>query len=300
MPATAIPAAVADLFVGTMSKPFDSKSWIPQTIETRIACASCFKAKTGCDNNRPCGRCCRLGIENCRDRRAPFAKTAVACTRCHRAKSGCESARPCARCVRLGYEDDCRDRAHKKPGRPKKENDIPFRTVREKKSPEHAAAEILRNFADVRPTSNSSRTLKRKHAQPSNAPTPPVVNHAPKRLCTAKSFPRPIDSQLTPVRSSQFPVIKNEHSANTSGGSNMCVVSTVCHVATQTTSHNGNQPKTVPRKKDSLKIHISNGKVTVKPSIRKKNTPSPLNMSIISVPSENFLPFSQSIGPYSR
>ncbi len=36
--------------------------------KTDIACAHCFKAKAGCDMNRPCGRCVRLDKKHCVNR----------------------------------------------------------------------------------------------------------------------------------------------------------------------------------------------------------------------------------------
>jgi len=35
---------------------------------TDVACINCCKAKTKCDQNRPCGRCVRLQKDNCIDR----------------------------------------------------------------------------------------------------------------------------------------------------------------------------------------------------------------------------------------
>uniref|UniRef100_A0A6V3PSM4 Zn(2)-C6 fungal-type domain-containing protein n=1 Tax=Lotharella globosa TaxID=91324 RepID=A0A6V3PSM4_9EUKA len=49
-----------------------------------------------------------------------FNRTPVACVVCHKAKSTCDSNRPCARCSRLGKAHLCKDRPHKKKGRPPK------------------------------------------------------------------------------------------------------------------------------------------------------------------------------------
>ncbi|GAB5355828.1 hypothetical protein AAMO2058_000238800 [Amorphochlora amoebiformis] len=49
-----------------------------------------------------------------------FNRTPVACVVCHKAKSTCDSNRPCARCTRLGKAHLCKDRPHKKKGRPPK------------------------------------------------------------------------------------------------------------------------------------------------------------------------------------
>mmetsp|Transcript_11006 Transcript_11006/g.15322 ORF Transcript_11006/g.15322 Transcript_11006/m.15322 type:complete len:514 (+) Transcript_11006:225-1766(+) len=47
-------------------------------------------------------------------------RTPVACVVCHKAKSTCDRNRPCARCRRLGKAHLCKDRPHRKKGRPRK------------------------------------------------------------------------------------------------------------------------------------------------------------------------------------
>jgi len=47
-------------------------------------------------------------------------RTPVACVVCHKAKSTCDRSRPCARCRRLGKSHLCKDRPHRKKGRPRK------------------------------------------------------------------------------------------------------------------------------------------------------------------------------------
>eukprot|EP00467_Chlorarachnion_reptans_P004322 CAMPEP_0114497600 /NCGR_PEP_ID=MMETSP0109-20121206/6418_1 /TAXON_ID=29199 /ORGANISM="Chlorarachnion reptans, Strain CCCM449" /LENGTH=510 /DNA_ID=CAMNT_0001675007 /DNA_START=187 /DNA_END=1719 /DNA_ORIENTATION=+ len=47
-------------------------------------------------------------------------RTPVACVICHKAKSTCDRSRPCARCRRLGKAHLCKDRPHRKKGRPRK------------------------------------------------------------------------------------------------------------------------------------------------------------------------------------
>jgi len=56
---------------------------------------------------------------NANDRRKTN-RTPVACVVCHKAKSTCDRSRPCARCRRLGKSHLCKDRPHRKKGRPRK------------------------------------------------------------------------------------------------------------------------------------------------------------------------------------
>eukprot|EP01083_Nonionella_stella_P076449 208320_1 len=123
---------------------------------TLVACSACHKAKACCDNVRPCSRCIRLKKSDCHDRVMAVTKTSVACIACHKAKSGCDTRRPCARCVRLGRGADCRDRAHKKPGRPRKVLSMsePWKEKR--------AAEVLQRISVSPSCLNNQKPAKRQ------------------------------------------------------------------------------------------------------------------------------------------
>lgn len=68
------------------------------------ACKNCQRAKTACNDQRPCARCVRLGIPCDGDMRA----VKRACAACKRSKVKCDlddkHPNPCTRCTRLGCE----------------------------------------------------------------------------------------------------------------------------------------------------------------------------------------------------
>ena len=63
------------------------------------ACFHCRASKTACADQRPCNRCCRLGLQ-CSEGGEPRKR---ACKSCHSAKVACgsNSSEDCARCQRL-------------------------------------------------------------------------------------------------------------------------------------------------------------------------------------------------------
>ena len=65
------------------------------------ACVHCRASKTACTDQRPCNRCCRLGLE-CTSDGNQLRKRA--CRSCHAAKVACGTVFPnaCGRCKRLG------------------------------------------------------------------------------------------------------------------------------------------------------------------------------------------------------
>jgi hypothetical protein len=86
------------------------------------ACRNCVRAKTACDDLRPCSRCARLGVP-CDD---TMEKRALkrACSSCKRSKVKCDIddvlPKACTRCTRLGTGDTCTP--HEPHKRPKKSN----------------------------------------------------------------------------------------------------------------------------------------------------------------------------------
>ena len=68
------------------------------------ACKNCQRAKTACNDQRPCARCVRLGVPCDGNLRA----VKRACSACKRSKVKCDLddlyPKPCSRCARLGSE----------------------------------------------------------------------------------------------------------------------------------------------------------------------------------------------------
>jgi hypothetical protein len=74
------------------------------------ACVHCRASKTACTDQRPCNRCCRLGLDCASDGNQPRKR---ACRSCHATKVACSTtvSDPCGRCQRLGIECVPRDAA---------------------------------------------------------------------------------------------------------------------------------------------------------------------------------------------
>ena len=72
------------------------------------ACVHCRASKTACTDQRPCARCCRLGLDCASDGSQPRKR---ACRSCHAAKVACGAVfgDTCNRCRRLGLECVPRD-----------------------------------------------------------------------------------------------------------------------------------------------------------------------------------------------
>ncbi|KAL1499027.1 hypothetical protein AB1Y20_013543 [Prymnesium parvum] len=66
------------------------------------ACKNCQRAKTACNDTRPCARCVRLGLSCDGDTKA----VKRACASCKRSKVKCDldDRQPCSRCTRLAIE----------------------------------------------------------------------------------------------------------------------------------------------------------------------------------------------------
>ena len=74
------------------------------------ACVHCRASKTACTDQRPCNRCCRLGLE-CTSDGSQLRKRA--CRSCHAQKVACSMTfgEVCGRCQRLGLKCEPRDAA---------------------------------------------------------------------------------------------------------------------------------------------------------------------------------------------
>ncbi|CEP01418.1 Zn(2)-C6 fungal-type domain-containing protein [Plasmodiophora brassicae] len=78
-------------------------------------CETCWLRRTRCDGRRPCERCQRLLIPDCRDRDYPdgqdrresHPRVERACPPCAAGKVRCETDRPCRRCIRRGIATRC-------------------------------------------------------------------------------------------------------------------------------------------------------------------------------------------------
>ena len=92
-------ASSSDPFASGTSATRELPSWAQLH-----ACAACKRAKTACNNQRPCGRCTRLGVPCSGDAKA----VKHACAACKRSKIRCDidecHPHPCSRCARLGRE----------------------------------------------------------------------------------------------------------------------------------------------------------------------------------------------------
>mmetsp|Transcript_37159 Transcript_37159/g.62497 ORF Transcript_37159/g.62497 Transcript_37159/m.62497 type:complete len:725 (-) Transcript_37159:355-2529(-) len=133
-----------------------------------------------------------------------FNRTPVACVVCHKAKSTCDSNRPCARCSRLGKAHLCKDRPHKKKGRPPKK----------RSSSDSTAAE---------PKAKRKATVKKEAMQAAAAGASSVSSNQTGNLSKSMMYSSPTASRANSTKqdSKTNASLQNNRSGGTTGSSSL-------------------------------------------------------------------------------